>query len=119
MRRKPPRTAATVPTYNRVIVRFASRYGLHRGTLVRLGHLMEGLRTVGIVEHVTGMGKQRLDVFPDPRGASAHTTQPRLVFGNHARLFDLLEGLAELCLSLHVMPTPHMDDPIPIHQRQA
>src|SRR5207248_9911615 len=34
-------------------------------------------------------------------------------------LFDLLEGLAELRLVLHLMPAEHMDDPIPIHQIQA
>src|SRR5215510_1034988 len=89
--------------------RFDPLYGLYRCAVLRLGHLMEVLRTVVIVEHLTGVGKQRLDMFPDPRGAIAHDTQPHLVFGNQAHVFHLLEGFAKLGLSLHLMPTEQMD----------
>src|SRR5215475_4146977 len=37
----------------------------------------------------------------------------------HTKRFNVFEGLAELLLRLHLMPTEHMDDPLPIHQIQA
>src|SRR6266540_4198640 len=80
---------------------------------------MEVLRTVVIIEHLTGVGKQGLDVFPYPRGAISYHTQPYLRFGNQARRFDLCEGLAELFLILHLMPTQEMHDPVAIDQIEA
>ena len=58
-------------------------------------------------------------MFPDPLGAITDHAQAYLRFRNHAGLFDLLEGLAQLLLALHLMPTEHMDNPIPIHQIQT
>src|SRR5467141_3435521 len=60
-----------------------------------------------------------LDMFPYPLGPITDDAQAHLLFRNQAGLFDLREGLAELRLVLHLMPTEHMDDPIPIHQRKA
>ena len=54
-----------------------------------------------------------------PRGAIDHPTQPHVVFGNHARLFALLERLAELRLMLPLMPTQEMYDPVAIEAREA
>src|SRR5712691_7849561 len=80
---------------------------------------MEILRTVVIIEHLTGVGKQGLDVFPYPRSAISDYAQPHLRFGNQARRFDLFEGLAELLLILHLMPTQEMHDPVAIEQIEA
>src|SRR6266571_9339058 len=80
---------------------------------------MEVLCTVGGIEHLTRLGKQCLDMFPYPLGPITDDAQAHLRFRNHAGLFDLLEGLAELRLVLHLVPTEHMDDPIPIHQIKA
>src|SRR3989442_3053369 len=80
---------------------------------------MEVLLTVIIVEHLTSTGKQRLDVFPYPRGSIADDTKPHLIFRNQARFFDLLKGLAKLRLILHLMPTEQMDHALLIHQREA
>ena len=55
-------------------------------------------------------------MFPYPLGPITDDAKAHLLFRNQAGLFDLLEGLAELLLVLHLMPTEHMDDPIPIHQ---
>src|SRR5207237_8052929 len=77
---------------------------------------MEVLLTVVVIEHLTGLGKQGLDMFPYPLGPITDDAKAHLLFRNQAGLFDLLEGLAELLLVLHLMPTEHMDDPIPIHQ---
>src|SRR6266852_2078242 len=80
---------------------------------------MEVLLTVIIVEHLTGTGKQRLDMFPYPRSPIADDTQPHLIFGNHAGVLDLLERLAQLRLMLHLMPTEQIHDAIVIDQRKA
>src|SRR5262249_16626014 len=45
--------------------------------------------------------------------------QAYLLFRNHASLFDVFEGLAELRLILHLMPTQHMDDTLAIKQIEA
>ena len=63
---------------------------------------MEILLTVIVVEHLASPGKQRLDVFPNPRGPITNHTKPDLILWNHTRLFDLLESLAKLCLVLHL-----------------
>src|SRR5215475_7833574 len=75
---------------------------------------MEVLGTVVIIEHLTRLGKQSLDMFPYPLGPITDDTQAHLRFRNHAGLFDLLEGLAELLFVVHLMPTEHMDDALAI-----
>src|ERR1043166_5476734 len=80
---------------------------------------MEVLGTVVIIEHLTGLGKQCLDVFPYPLGPITDDAQAHLLFWNPPRLFDLFEGLAELRLILHLMPTQHMDDALAIQQVEA
>src|SRR5215475_4311912 len=80
---------------------------------------MEVLGTVVIIEYLTRLGKQRLDVFPDPLGPITDDAQAHLVFWNQAGLFDLLEGLPELLFALHLMPTEHMDDALTIQQIEA
>src|SRR5712691_13216380 len=80
---------------------------------------MEVLCTVGVIEHLTRLGKQCLDMFPYPLGPITDDAQAHLLFRNHAGLFDLLEGLAELRFVLHLMPTAHMDDALAINQREA
>src|SRR2546425_5574026 len=80
---------------------------------------MEVLLTVVVIEHLTRLGKQGLDMFPDPLGPITDDAQAHLRFRNHAGLFDLLEGLAELRLVLHLMPTEHMDDALAIKQRET
>ena len=80
---------------------------------------VEVLGTVVVIEHLTGLGKQGLDVFPYPLGPITDDTQAHLLFRNQAGLFDLLEGLAELLLVLHLMPTEHMDDALAIEQIEA
>src|SRR5512134_1149272 len=71
---------------------------------------MEICLAVVIVEHLTGLGKQGLDMLPYPRGPIAHHTQADVVFRNHAGLFDLGEGFAQLGFILDLMPTEHMHD---------
>src|SRR5712692_12050995 len=80
---------------------------------------MDLIGTMGIVEDLTGVSKQRLDVFPYPRSAVGYHTQPHLVFGNHACLFDLLERLAEFVCILHLRPTEQRHEAFAIHQRKA
>src|SRR5437879_4153263 len=83
------------------------------------GHPMEVLGTVIGIEHLTGLGKQGLDMLPYPLGPITDDAQAHLFFWNHAGLFDLLEGLAELLLILHLMPTEHMDNALAINQVEA
>src|SRR4051812_27260039 len=44
--------------------RFAPLYRLSRGAIVGLGHPMEVLDTVRVIEYLTRLGKQCLDMFP-------------------------------------------------------
>ena len=67
------------------------------------GHPMEVLGAVIIIEHLTRLRKQGLDVFPDPLGPITDDAQAHLLFWNQAGLFDLLEGLAQLLLVLHLV----------------
>ena len=60
------------------------------------GHPMEVLGAVIVIEHLTRLRKQGLDVFPDPLGPITDDTQAHLLFRNHTGLFDLLEGRTEL-----------------------
>src|SRR5262245_53132871 len=77
---------------------------------------MEVLRTVVVIEHLTGLGKQGLHMFPYPLGPITDDTQTHLLFRNYAGLFDLLEGCAELLVVLDLMPTEHMDDALTIEE---
>jgi len=95
--------------------RFDSVQRLLRGAILRLGYPMEVFGTVIISEHLPGVGKQGRDVFPDPRGAIPHDTQPHLLKGNQGRVFDLLEGRAEVGLALYRMPTQQMGDALAVH----
>ena len=99
--------------------RFGPFQPLQRGALVRFGDVVDIWRTVGRIEPLTGVGQQRLDVFPDPLGPIGHHPQPPVVFRKHAGLLDLSERFATLLLRLHVMPTQEMHDPITITQIQA
>ena len=58
--------------------------------LLRFGHLVEVLCTVRVVEHLAGLGEQRLHVFPDPLGTITHHTQPHGLLGNEAGILHLL-----------------------------
>src|SRR5215212_9171192 len=80
------------------------------------GDPMEVLGTVVIIEHLTRLGKQGLNMFPYPLGSITDDAQAHLFFRNYAGLFDLSEGLAELLLVVHLMPTAHMDDVLAIKQ---
>ena len=70
------------------------------------------LRTVVIIEHLTGGGTQGLHVFPYPPRAIRHHTEPDCVFWHHPRFLDLLERLSELLLCLYLMPAQEMHDPV-------
>src|ERR671924_882285 len=99
--------------------RFDPLDGLHRCAIVGFGHPMEVLRTVVVIEYLTRLGKQGLDVFPYPLGPITDDTQAHLLFRNHPGLFDLLEGRTELLFVLYLMPTEHMDDALTIEQVEA
>src|SRR5215813_6615172 len=77
---------------------------------------MEILLTVIVVEHWASPGKQRLDLFPNPRGPITDHTKPYLILWNQTRLFDLLEGLTKLSLGLYLVPAQEMDDALVIDQ---
>jgi hypothetical protein len=83
------------------------------------GHPMEVLSTVVIIEHLPRLGKQGLDVFPDPLGPITNDAEAHLCCRNQAGLFDLLEGLTKLLLILYLMPTEYMDDALAIEQIEA
>ena len=80
---------------------------------------MEVLGTVVVIEPLTRLGKQRLDVFPDPLSPITDDAQAYLFFCNQAGLFALLERRAELLLVLDLMPTEPRDDVLPIQQVKA
>src|SRR5688572_12667516 len=80
---------------------------------------MEVLGTVIIIEHLTRLGKQGLDMLPYPLGPVTDDAEAHLLFRNHTSLLDLLEGRAQLLLVLHLMPTEHMDDALAIQQIEA
>src|SRR3989441_3602927 len=79
---------------------------------------MEILLAVIVVEHLASPGKQRLDVFPNPRGPITDHTKPSLSLWNQTRLFDLLESLTKLFLVLHLVPAQEMDYVLVIDQRK-
>ena len=86
---------------------------------MRFGHLVKVFRTVIVIEHLTGLRKQGLDVFPYPLRSIGHDTESHFFFRNHACVLDLFEGLAELRLILPLMPTQQMDDTIAIEQGET
>src|SRR5947208_406447 len=77
---------------------------------------MEILLTGIVVEHLASPGKQRLDVFPNPRGPITDHTKPSLILWNQTRLLDLLEGLTKLFLVLPLVPAQEMDYALVIDQ---
>src|SRR5262245_45010354 len=79
---------------------------------------MEILLTVIVVEPLARPGKQRLDVFPNPRGPITDHTKPYLILWNQPCLFALLAGLTQLFLVLHLVPAQEMDDALVIDQRK-
>src|SRR2546423_14169667 len=79
---------------------------------------MEILLTVIVVEHLASPGKQRLDVFPNPRGPITDHTKPYLILWNQTRLTDLLEDLTKLFLVFPLLPAQEMDYALVIEQRQ-
>ena len=99
--------------------RFHPLSSLHRYAIMGFGDPVEVLGTMVVIEPLTGAGKQGLDVFPYPLGSITDDTQAHLLLGNHTGLFDLLEGLAELLVVLHLMPAQEMDDALVIDQREA
>src|SRR5262245_58293723 len=80
---------------------------------------MEGLGTVVIIEPVTRVGQQGLDMLPAPRDPITDNAQAHLRFRNHPGLFALLEGRAELRLVLDLMPPEPMDDALAIQPRET
>src|SRR5215470_5227496 len=96
--------------------RFDPLHSLARLAILRFGHLVEVLGTVIVVEYLTSLGKQRLHVFPYPLGAIAYHTQPHRLLGDHARVFHLLQGFAQVLFIVDLMPTEHMDNALAIEQ---
>jgi hypothetical protein len=80
---------------------------------------MEILRTVIIVEDLSGLRKQRVDIFPYPGRSIANHAKSHLIFGNQAGFFDLFQSLTGFGLSLHLMPTEQMHNALPIDQIKA
>ena len=76
-----------------------------------------GCATVGVIEHLTGLGTPGLDVVPSPLGPITDAAQAYLLFRNHASLFDWREDLAELLLVVPLMPTAPMDDALAIEEK--
>src|SRR5262249_36135114 len=64
-------------------------------------------------------GKQGLEMFPDPLGSITDDAEAHLLFRNDTGLFDLLEGLTELRLVVHLMPTQQMHDAVLIKEGEA
>ena len=83
------------------------------------GHPLEVLGPVVVMEPLTRLGTQGLDVSSCPLGPITDDAQAYLLSRNHASLFALLEGLAELLLIVHLMPTAPMDDALAINQIEA
>src|SRR5918999_2416960 len=65
------------------------------------------------------MGKQALDVFPDPLGPITNHTKPYRLLGNQAGFFHLPQRLAQLVFRLHLMPAQDMHDAIAVEQVEA
>src|SRR5919106_6386544 len=84
--------------------------------ILGVGHLMEVLRTVIIVEHLTGIREQGLHVFPNPIGAIADDAESHRLLGNQASIFDLLQGFAQVIFALHLMPTEQMHNASAVEQ---
>jgi hypothetical protein len=80
---------------------------------------MEVLGTVIGTEHLTGLGQQGLDRFPDPLGSITNDAQAHLLFRHQARCFDVLEGFALLLLIVYLMPPQQMDDAVSIEEVEA
>src|SRR5262245_62666897 len=71
-----------------------------------------------VVPYLTGMCKHRLDLLPDPLRPITDDAQPHGFLGNEARVFDLLQGLAQFLVRDHLMPAEHMHNTVTIEQVQ-
>src|SRR5215470_9449102 len=80
---------------------------------------MEGRGPGVIIQPLTRLGQQGLDVLPAPLGPITDDAAAPLLFRHPAGLFALLEGGAALLVVLDLMPTEHMDDARAIPQREA
>ena len=92
---------------------------LYGGTIWRFGHCVELRRTVGIIEHLTRLGEQRLDVFPAPLGPSPDDTPPYGLRGDHTGVLHLRQGLAQCLFGWHLVPTEPMDEALTSAQGEA
>src|SRR5687767_8491464 len=77
---------------------------------------VEVLGTMEIVEHLTGIWKQRLHVFPNPIRSITNDTKSDRLFRNQSRLFESLEGFAQIVFALHLVPAHEMNDVVPVQQ---
>jgi hypothetical protein len=66
---------------------------------------MEMLTAMVVIQNLHCRGKQRLDVRPDPLCPIGDHTQAHLSFRNQARGLNLAQGLGQLLIALHLMPT--------------
>ena len=64
--------------------RFNPLQGLNGVAIVHLGHLVEIRRAVVIVEDLSGLGEQGVDLFPSPGSPIADPAQSHLLFGDQA-----------------------------------
>jgi hypothetical protein len=71
----------------------------------RLGHAVQRVGTVIVVQNLTSAAQERLDVLPYPRGPIADHTKPHAICGNQIRFFDDFEGRSELRFMLNLVPT--------------
>ena len=85
---------------------------------MRFGDVMDILRTVVIIEHLAGLRKQHLDVFPYPFGPIGHHTESHGLFGNQA-CFLTAGAPPPVVFILDLMPTQQMDDAIAIEEIEA
>jgi hypothetical protein len=72
-----------------------------------------------IVEDLTGLRQQRLNMLPYPRGPIAHHTKADGVFRNQPCLFDVGERFTQRGLILNLMLTEQMHDSALIDEIKA
>src|SRR5687768_18382997 len=65
--------------------------------------------TMVISEDLARLGKQGLNVFPNPICPITDDTKPHGLFANQARVFELLQGFSQIVFALHLMPAQQMD----------
>src|SRR5215471_19180780 len=96
--------------------RFNPLQRVQRVAVLGFGYLVEVLGTMVIVEHLACLGKQGLNMFPDPLRPIPNHTQPHAGFRNQVCLFDLLQGLSQVAFRLHLMPAQDMHDTLAVEQ---